>query len=237
MIAAIGLVILPKFDANGRFFSPRDLVIWWMTSQNFRAHVLYYINFCASFQIHGWIQTGVTVRKRSIRVEFGNFLSRLTLKFDGWPWKIIGHLFYTTSSFVHYWVNSNWSYSPKTLNSGQNRQFFVPCDIQIWRMTLKNNRTPLLCCFYLCVSFHSHQWIQTRVTVRKRPIWIKIDDFFCPVWPWNLADDLETNRAPLPCYFKLYASFRSHCWIQTGVTVRTKIEPHAAIITQPEENK
>ena len=29
------------------------------------------------------------------------FLSRVTLKFDGWPWKIIGHLFYTTSSFAH----------------------------------------------------------------------------------------------------------------------------------------
>ena len=36
------------------------------------------------------------------------------------------------------------------------------------------------------------------------------------MWPWNLTDDLEKNRAPLPCYFKLSASFRSHCWIQTG---------------------
>ena len=30
------------------------------------------------------------------------FLSRMTLKFDGWLWKITGHLFYTTSSFVHH---------------------------------------------------------------------------------------------------------------------------------------
>ena len=29
----------------------------------------------------------------------------------------------------------------------------------------------------------------------------------------------KNNRAPLLCYFKLYASFRSHQWIQTGVTV------------------
>ena len=28
------------------------------------------------------------------------FLSRVTLKFDGWPWKTIGHLFCATSSFV-----------------------------------------------------------------------------------------------------------------------------------------
>ena len=31
-----------------------------------------------------------------------HFLSRVTLKFDGWPWKTIGHLFYTTLSFVHH---------------------------------------------------------------------------------------------------------------------------------------
>ena len=31
--------------------------------------------------------------ERSIRVEIGDILSRVTLKFDGWPWKTIGHLF------------------------------------------------------------------------------------------------------------------------------------------------
>ena len=30
------------------------------------------------------------------------FLSRLTSKFDGWPWKTIGHLFYATACFVHH---------------------------------------------------------------------------------------------------------------------------------------
>ena len=29
---------------------------------------------------------------------------RMTLKFDGWPWKTIGYLFYATSSFVHHFV-------------------------------------------------------------------------------------------------------------------------------------
>ena len=32
------------------------------------------------------------------------FLSRVTFKFDGWPWKTIGHLFYVASNFVHYFV-------------------------------------------------------------------------------------------------------------------------------------
>ena len=76
------------------------------------------------------------------------------------------------------WVNSNWSYSPETLNSCQNWQFFVPCALEIWQMTLKNKRALLLCGFKLCASFHRQWWIQTGVTVRKRPIWFKIDDFF-----------------------------------------------------------
>ena len=50
-------------------------------------------------------------------------------------------------------------------------------DLEIWRMTLKNNRAPLVCCLKLCASFHSHQWILTGVTVRKRPIWVKIANF------------------------------------------------------------
>ena len=53
---------------------------------------------------HQWIQTRVTVRKRPIRVKIGYFLSRVTLKFDGWHWKTIGHLSYATSSFVHHFV-------------------------------------------------------------------------------------------------------------------------------------
>ena len=104
LIAATGLVILLKFDPNQWLFVLCDLEIWWMTLENNRAPFLYYIKLCASFQIHRWIQIGVTVRKRSIWVKIDNFLSRVTLKFDGWPWKPIGHLFYVASSFVHHFT-------------------------------------------------------------------------------------------------------------------------------------
>ena len=116
--AATGLVILLKLNSNCRFFSLCDLEIWWMTSKNNSAPLLYYIKLCASFQIHQWIQTGVTVRKPWIRINLGNFLSRVTLKFDGWPCKTIGHLFYATLSFVHLSkppVNSNGRYGPERL--------------------------------------------------------------------------------------------------------------------------
>ena len=88
-------------------------------------------------------------------------------------------------------MNSNRTYSPETPNLSQIRRFLEPYDLEIWRMTLKNNRTPLLCCFKLCASFRSHWWIQTGVTVRKHPIWVKFDDFKSRVtlkfdrWPWN----------------------------------------------------
>ena len=160
-MAATSLMLL-KIDLYHWFFSPCHLEIWWVISKNNRAPLLYYIKLCASFQIHWWIQTGVTVRKRSIRVKIGDFLFCVTLKFDGWPWKPIGHLFYTTSSFVHHF--KAMGEFKLELQSGNTQfrsksAFFVPWDLQIWQMTLKNNRAPLLCYFKLCASFRSHWWI------------------------------------------------------------------------------
>ena len=87
-------------------------------------------------------------------------------------------------------VNSNWSYTPETLNSGRNRRFFVPYDLEIWWMTSKNNRAPLLCCFKLCASFHSHQWIQTGVNSPEMPNLGQIRQFLKPsdleIWQMTL---------------------------------------------------
>ena len=88
------------------------------------------------------------------------------------------------------------AYSPETPNLGQNRWCFVPRDLEIWRMTLENNRASLLCCFKFCATFHSHRWIQTGVTVRKLPIWVKFDDFCSRVtlkfdrWHWGTTGHL-----------------------------------------------
>ena len=41
-------------------------------------------------------------------------------------------------------MNSNWNYSPETPSLGQIQRFLEPCDLEIWRMTLKFNRAPLL---------------------------------------------------------------------------------------------
>ena len=99
LIAATGLVILLKLDSNRQFFSPCDLEIWWMTPKNNRAPLLCNFKLFAAFRSHWWIQTGVRVRKFLIWVKIDDFV---TLKFDGWPWKTIGHLFYSTPSFMHH---------------------------------------------------------------------------------------------------------------------------------------
>ena len=44
------------------------------------------------------------VRKGPIWVKIGDVLSRVTLKFDGWPWKTIWHLFFAVSSFVQHFI-------------------------------------------------------------------------------------------------------------------------------------
>ena len=96
----------------------------------------------------------------------------------------------------------------------------MSCPMWPWNLMddLGKNRASLLCCFKLCATFHSHRWIQTGVTVRKRPIWVKFD-YDLEIWQMTL----KNNRAPLLCYFKLCASFRSHWWIQTGVTVLKRL--------------
>ena len=58
----------------------------------------------------------------------------------------MGHLFYTTLSFVHHFESISefqLSYSLKKLESGQNWQFFVLCDLEFWWMSLKNYRATL----------------------------------------------------------------------------------------------
>ena len=157
----------PNLGQIWRFLEPRNLEIWRMTLQNNREPLLCYFKLCAAFLSHWWIQTGVTVRKRSIRVKIDDFFSRVTLKFDGWP---------STRQTWGIW-KLRPAYNPETPNLGQNWWCFVLCDLEIWWITLENNRAPLLCCFKLCATFHSHRWIQTGVAVRKRPIWVKFDDF------------------------------------------------------------
>ena len=171
----------PNLGQNRWCFVLCDLEIWWMTLENNRASLVCCFKLCATFHSHRWIQTGVTVRKRPIWVKFDDFFSRVTLQFDPWPWKTIAHLFYATSSFVrHFLAIGEFKLELQSRNAQFESKwtiFFLPRDLAIWLMTLKNNRAPFQCYFKRCASFRSHRWFQTGDTVWKRPIWVKIDNF------------------------------------------------------------
>ena len=127
-----------------------------MTLKNNTAHFLCNLKFCASFHSHLSIRNGVTVRKHQIWIKIGNFLSRVTLKFDGRPWKIIGHLFYATSSFVHHFI-AICDIKMK-LQSG-NTKFGSKSAIFLSRVTLKFYRWPWKTVghfFYATSSFVHH---------------------------------------------------------------------------------
>ena len=74
----------------------------------------------------------------------------MTLKFDEWPWKTKGNLLCTMSSFVHHFKAIGefklglQSGNPQLQLGSKSTIFFVPCEFEMWRMTLKNNRAPLL---------------------------------------------------------------------------------------------
>ena len=201
LIAATGLVIFIKLDSNHRLISPCDLEIWWMPRKTKR-HLLYTpSSFVHHLKSIGEFKLELQSGNAQFRSKLAICLSHVTLKFNGSPCKIIGHLSYTTSSFLQHFktigiiklelqsgsaqfgsklaiicpawprkltddlekqngtfpmllqalriisnpsVKSKLSYSPETRNSGQNWRLFVPSDLDIWWITLKNNRAPLL---------------------------------------------------------------------------------------------
>ena len=131
-------------------------------------------------------------------IQIVDFSLRVTFKFNGWSSKTIRQLFYALSNFVHYFTAIS---EFKLELQSWYKQFrsqsatFVPSDLEIRQMTLKNNRELLLCHLKLCTSFHSHLWIQTWITVRKHPISVKFVNL-CPfgIEIWRMT--LKNNRAP-----------------------------------------
>ena len=173
-----------------------------MTSKNNRVHLLCYFKLCAAFRSHWWIQTGVTVRKRLIWVKIDDFLSRVTLKFDGWPSKTIGHLFYATSSFVQHFIAIGKF--KLELQSG-NAQSGSKSTIFFSRATLK-----------LSASFHHHMWIHAGVTVRKRFSWVVTSvTLTFDLWPRPLA---WTSHLPLVITPENFMMIRWREHSQKGVT-------------------
>ena len=148
------------------------------------------------------------------------FAARVTLKFDGWPRKTIGHLLEATSSFVHYLKAIRFKLESQS-GIAQFRSKFAFSN----HATLKFDGWLWKTIGYLvCATSH---FVYDFITMSQLKLELQSGNaefgsksvIFCPVWPWNFTYDLENNEAPLLCYFQICASFHSHLWIQTGVMV------------------
>ena len=162
--------------------------------ENNRSPLLCCFKLCASFHSHWWIQTKVTVRKRSIPVKIGNLLSRVTFKFDGWPWKTIGHLFYVASSFMHHFITIRWI---QTKVTARKRSIRVKIGDFLSRMTLKFEEWPWQIIghlFYATSSFMHHFVAIGEFKLESQSGNAQFGSkstIFRTVWPWNLMDDHE----------------------------------------------
>ena len=173
---------------NCRFFVPCDLEIWWETLKYNRAPLLCCFKLCASFHSHHWIQTGATVRKRSVWVKIGTFLSPVTLTFDGWPSKTIGHLFNNTLSYVHHFIAIDEF--KLELQSG-NAQYGSKSAIFLSPATFEFDGWPerIGHIFYAASSFVHH--FIAIIELKLELQFGSKSKIFWAMWPWNLADDLE----------------------------------------------
>ena len=156
-----------------------------MTLKNNRAPIQCYAKHYASFRSHWWIQTGITVRKRPIWVKIDDYFSRVILKFDIWPWKTMGHLFYSTSSVVRNFVAIG---GLELELQSKNAQFRVTlkCDGWSWKTTghLFNSTSSFVHHFVVIGGF--------KLELRSGNVQSGSNSvMFRAVWPWNLTDDLE----------------------------------------------
>ena len=113
-------------------------------------------------------------------------------------------------------IKTGVTYSPKTLNSGENRQFFVPFDLQIWQMTFKNNRAPFPHYYSLVHHFIAVCEFKLVLQSGNAQIGSKLAMFvLCDTEIWRMT--LKNNRARLLCHIKPCTSFHHHMWIQIWV--------------------
>ena len=162
--------------------------------QNNRASRLCYFKLCAAFLSLWWIQTGGTVRKRLIWVKINDFFSRVTLIFDGWPSKTIGHIFYATSSFVQHVVvigEFKLELQPRNAQFGSNSTIFRA----VWRWNLtddlqKQEGTSSMPLQALCII--SYPLVNSNWSFSLGNAQFGSNStIFRAAWPGSLTDDLE----------------------------------------------
>ena len=192
-----------------------DLENWWMSLKNNRTHPLSYTSFVHHFK---------TIHEFKLELQSGNaqFRSKSAYFLPVWHWNLMDDLEKQddTSFILHQalciiskrCMNSNWSYSPETLNSVQKRRLLS-------RETLKFDRWPWKTIghlFNIASSFVHH-----FIAIREFKLELQSGNvqfgakslFFWAVWPRKFEDDIE----------KQSLAYHHHMWIQTGVMVQKRL--------------
>ena len=127
-----------------------DFDNWRMSLKKYRTLLLCCFKLCASFYNHQWNQTGVTVQKRPIQVKIDDCLTDDLVH-------LLCYFKLCASFHSHQW-NQTWVTVQKrpiqvkiddflsSVTLKFDRWPWKTIDLDIWQMTLKNNRTPLPCC-------------------------------------------------------------------------------------------
>ena len=117
-------------------------------------------------------------------------------------------------------VNQNWKNNKiqskilhvssfKKTQIGLKSSIFQPCDLEIWLMTSKNYRAPLLHYIKLWASSQTPRWIPDKRSIRG-----KISDFLPCVtlklngWPWKTIGILFYVTLSLVHHFKAIGEFK-----------------------------
>ena len=196
-----------------------------MTLKNNRAPLLCCFQLCAWFHCHMWIQTGVRVRKRLSWV-----LTSVTLTFDLWPWPFawtsLLTMVITPENFmmIRWWEHGEKGVTDRRTDRQTDRRTDGPTENTICRAAWSQLKT-IGHLFHATSSFLHHfvAICEFKLELQSGNAYFGSKSMiFWAVWPYNFTLTLKNNRAPLLCYFKLCASFRSHWWIQTGVKVRNR---------------
>ena len=158
--------------------------------------------------------TGIVI---SNRIQIVNFWACVTFKFDGWPRSTIGH-FYTTSRLHHFKFISELELELQSGKAKFRSKLVKICPVWLWNLMddlgkQKSNLSYVAPSFvHNCIAIGKFK----RVTVRKHPIWVKIDNFNrC-----ELEMTLKSNKAPLLSNIKFCTSFHCHMIIQTWAKIR-----------------
>ena len=158
------------------------------------------------------------VRKQPIWVKVGDVLYLVTLKFDRWPRKTIGHLSVAVSSFVQHLIaigEFKLELQSRNAQFGSNSMIFravwpwnftyeLEQVISNWiqivnfstRVTVKFDGWPrktIAHFFYTTSSFvhHFKSIGEFKLDLQSRNAQVGSKLVICyPVWPWNLMDDL-----------------------------------------------